>query len=306
MNHLEQARIFIYRNARPIDLARWQYHFEHGSREAVLTALAAYQNEDGGFGHALEADSFNPNSCPIQTLTAATILQEIGLNDPSHPIIQRMLRYLVSGADFDETARQWLNTVPGNNDYPCAAWWKYGDKGSAFSYNPTAGLAGFAIRYADPSAELHRKACTIAREAVDWLLAREPFADHHIAGCFLFLYESCFAAGEVPFDMDALRSRLSAMIHLSLDGVAEKWGKEYAAMPSDLIPTSASPFYEANREVVSAQCDYIRRSQLPDGSFIVPWQWWTGDKGFDLAENWWKSDIIIKNMRFLREFDSRR
>lgn len=61
----EKARQFVYRNARPVDLARWQYHFEGGSREAVLTALACYQNPDGGFGHALEADAWNPNSTPL-------------------------------------------------------------------------------------------------------------------------------------------------------------------------------------------------------------------------------------------------
>ena len=304
MNPFEKARPFIFRNARPVDLARWQYHFENGSREAVLTALAAYQNADGGFGHALEADSFNPHSCPIQTLTAAVILREIGLADPRHPIIQGMLRYLASGADFDETARQWLNTVPSNNDHSCAVWWKHGDKGSAFRYNPTAGLAGFAIRYADPGSALHRKACEIAREAVDWLYAQEPFADQHIAICFLDLYESCAEMGQVPFDMDALRDRLHALLQLTLDGVAEKWGKEYAAMPSDLIASKSSPFYAGNAGVIAAQCDYIKRTQLPDGSFIVPWQWWNGDKGFDLAENWWKSDIIIKNMLFLRKFDS--
>ena len=66
----EKARGFIYRNARPLDLALWKYHFENGNREDVLTALMAYQNADGGFGHALEADSFNPNSAPIQTWTA--------------------------------------------------------------------------------------------------------------------------------------------------------------------------------------------------------------------------------------------
>jgi len=45
----KKARSFIYRNARPLDIARWQYHFENGSKEAVLTALAAYQNEDGSW-----------------------------------------------------------------------------------------------------------------------------------------------------------------------------------------------------------------------------------------------------------------
>jgi hypothetical protein len=30
------ARSFIYRNARPLDIARWQYHFEDGNKEGLL------------------------------------------------------------------------------------------------------------------------------------------------------------------------------------------------------------------------------------------------------------------------------
>ena len=56
----KKAREFMYRNARPLDLARFQYHFENGSKEAVINALSYYQNEDGGFGHAVEADCWNP------------------------------------------------------------------------------------------------------------------------------------------------------------------------------------------------------------------------------------------------------
>jgi len=88
-----RACLFIYRNARPLDIARWQYHFESGSKDSVLTALAAYQNEDGGFGHALEPDAWNPNSVPIQTWTATEILREIDFTDSTHPIIQGILRY---------------------------------------------------------------------------------------------------------------------------------------------------------------------------------------------------------------------
>lgn len=36
----EKAKTFIYRNARPLDLARFQYHFENGSKENVLHVLA--------------------------------------------------------------------------------------------------------------------------------------------------------------------------------------------------------------------------------------------------------------------------
>lgn len=102
MNKLfAMARSFVYHNARPLDIARWQYHFENGSSGDVLTALAAYQNDDGGFGHALEPDAWNPHSSPIQTWAATEILREIGFVDPTHPIIKGILRYLFSGENFD-------------------------------------------------------------------------------------------------------------------------------------------------------------------------------------------------------------
>ena len=305
MNIFEKARQFIYRNARPLDLARWQFHFEHGSQEAVLKALAAYQNEDGGFGHALEADSFNPNSCPIQTWTATVILQEIGMTDPSHPIIQGILRYLDSGADFDTEHRQWLNVVPTNNDYPCATWWKYGEKGSEFKYNPTAALAGFILRYAERESMLYQQAREIAKEAVDWLMAHDDaMSDQHVIGCFMSLYESCLDTNTRLFDMNALYQKLSAMLHSCLDGADEKWGKEYCAFPSDYIDSKNSPFYAEHADIVHQACNFIKRQQLPDGSYPVVWQWWTDHKEFEIAANWWKSDITIKYMLFLQEFDS--
>ena len=49
----EKARRFVHLNARPLDFARWRYHFENGSAEDVLRILAFYQNDDGGFGHGL-------------------------------------------------------------------------------------------------------------------------------------------------------------------------------------------------------------------------------------------------------------
>ncbi|MCI8361096.1 MAG: hypothetical protein HFE86_07155 [Clostridiales bacterium] len=49
----EKAKAFMCRNARPLDLARFQYHFENGSKENVLRVLSYYQNADGGCGHAI-------------------------------------------------------------------------------------------------------------------------------------------------------------------------------------------------------------------------------------------------------------
>lgn len=116
-----RARRFVYRNARPLDLARFHFHFEHGGAEAVLAALSAYQNADGGFGHALEPDAWNPASAPIQTWAATEVLRELGFFDSAHPLVAGILRYLESGRDFD--GHTWANTIHSNADHPHAPWW---------------------------------------------------------------------------------------------------------------------------------------------------------------------------------------
>lgn len=110
------ARTFIYRNARPLDIARWRYLFEDGSKEDVITALLSYQNEDGGFAHALEPDCWNPNSAPIQTWVATEIIRKIELEDRDHPLIKGILNYLSSQMNFD--GHSWENTISKNDSYP--------------------------------------------------------------------------------------------------------------------------------------------------------------------------------------------
>ena len=39
------AKQFILQNARPVDLAVYQYHFENGSNNKVIDELSKYQNE---------------------------------------------------------------------------------------------------------------------------------------------------------------------------------------------------------------------------------------------------------------------
>jgi hypothetical protein len=36
---LKEIKSFVYRNARPLEFALWQYHFENGCKENVLSAL---------------------------------------------------------------------------------------------------------------------------------------------------------------------------------------------------------------------------------------------------------------------------
>ena len=308
LNTYQKARQFIYRNARPLDIARWQYHFEGGSKDAVLTALAAYQNEDGGFGHALEPDCWNPNSVPIQTWTATEILREIDFTDAAHPIIQGILRYLASGKEF--TGQLWLNAPMSNNDYPRAPWWSLESDSTCHNdYNPTACLAGFIIRFADQNSDLYQFGRKIAKEAFDSYFGQELLGDNHTAGCYIRLWQYCEKAGVTDiFDRAKLKERLREQVRHSITKDTASWETDYICTPSFFFKTNDSLFYSDNKDTADYECEFIVKSQLEDGSWNIPWAWAAYPEEWAISKNWWKAGGAILNMLYLkgmgRDFDS--
>ncbi len=299
MNTYEKARAFMYRCARPLELALWQHRFEGGSVESVLTALAAYQNEDGGFGHALEADNWNPASSPLTTQTATAILFDIDA-PAGHPVVEGILRYLDSGKDFDEAHRQWPGSIPSNNDHPRAIWWTWEDK-EAFNYNPTAALAAFILRYASCGSDVYRKGLTLAQEAVDWLLSQAPVGDKHVL--FLFMQLLRCARGHAVDGLDRLEVRLHEAVPLCVCTDLTKYGVEYVDRPTDLIDGPAHPFYPLIAEAAQAECRFLIDSQQEDGAWPVPWQWYNEYRDeFAVARVWWQGHIVLKHISYLKNF----
>lgn len=299
MEHIyRKARDFIYRNARPLDLARWQYHFEQASKEAVIHALSYYQNEDGGFGHALEADSWNPISNPIQTWVATEILREIDFTDKSHDIMKGILSYLESGKDFN--GHFWFNTVISNNDYPHAPWWHTESESTCHNnYNPTACLAGFLIRYANADSELYRLASRIAHEAYDWIMTVQAI-DMHTLSCFIRLMEYSVEATVMDvFDMDALETKLKKLVKASITTDLAAWESSYICKPSQFFRTKESIFYQDNEEIADYECEFIERTQLEDGSWNISWGWGDYPEQWSISKNWWKSNVILLNMLYV-------
>ncbi len=299
MTTFEKARRFMYRHARPVDLARWQYHFEQGSKENVIKALAVYQNEDGGFGHGLEADNWNPHSSPITTWNACDILFEIDWQDREHAMVQGILRYLDSGKDFSETHRQWMNTIPTNNDYPHAIWWGFNGE-SDYKYNPTAMLCGFILKFAEKGTSLYEKARGIAREAIQWFLEKVPHVDRHETACFVTLYEYLKQTNEMPAEEEVFVRALKQQVNANIERDTEKWKTEYVDKPSAFRITPQSMFYDDNESIVQYECMFIREQQLEDGSFSVNWQWYNDYKEFEAAKYMWKGVIVLENMLHLK------
>ncbi len=296
-------RNWMYRNARPLDLSRWKYHFENGSGQDVLSDLAAYQNTDGGFGHALEADSWNPNSSPIQTWCGTEILYEINMTDKDNPIIKGILSYLESGKDYRDGF--WYAEIPSNNDYPHAPWWTYDENPvEEWGYNPTICLVGFILYFADKQSDLYKRATQTAQKAIEDFLQRGQLVDMHELSCFVRFWEYCRRAeGTDLIDMDGLRQRLVEQVKSAITHNTEEWDTNYVCRPSQFMLSPDSMFYHDNKEIAQYEVEYIIKSMNADGSWNVNWSWDSYPEEWAVSKNWWKANQTIINMRYLQGFE---
>lgn len=293
MNTLfENAHLFVYRNARPIEIARFRFLFEKGSADDVLTALSAYQNADGGFGHGLEADCWNPESSPMQTWVATCIIRETGVE--RHPVIDNLIRYLSSGKDFD--GHFWYKSLKSNKDYPHAPWWECDDDDNGEGdYNPTASLAGFLVRYAPKGCFSWNLGATICKEAYEALKKGSLPHSMNIVDLDEMRRDLEASGNPIPGLKELLLPIVSGMIEKDCD----KWETEYCDLPSWHIQDSECPYLEPNRALAEAEAAFIVRTQLPDGSWPITWHWNAYPDEWAIARNWWKSERLIRNLKFL-------
>jgi hypothetical protein len=89
-----RAERFVWSTARVLEQRRFAYHFLGGAAEPVETALSAYRNDDGGFGHALEPESRGPVSQPSHAAHGLRVLDELGLCGGQRA--ESVCRYLTS------------------------------------------------------------------------------------------------------------------------------------------------------------------------------------------------------------------
>ncbi|MCI3271959.1 hypothetical protein [Streptomyces cylindrosporus] len=112
---LFRAEHFVWLTARVLEQRLFAHHFLNGSADPVETALDAYRNEDGGYGHALEPDLRGPVSQPLHTGHALRVLDAIGRCGGQR--VERVCRYLTSASTADGA----LPAIsPSQRGYPAA------------------------------------------------------------------------------------------------------------------------------------------------------------------------------------------
>ena len=57
--------------------------------------------------------------------------------------------------------------------------------------------------------------------------------------------------------------------------------------------------YKENKKIADFECEFISKTQGVDGSWEITWNWGkTYMEAWGLAKNWWKSNVIIRNLLY--------
>ena len=286
---MDNRDLWMHLHARPIDLARWEYLQGNCDAPKVVEALAWYQNDDGGFGHGLEADNWNPNSSPIQTWKAISILRELNYFNRELPLVSKMMKFLL--AELEQGL--WKTLIPSNDAFPHASWWNYDPNAETWGYNPSASLLGYLYR-------LGEKLEGEVRQALDYYLA-QSVAEMHEFPLFMDLYFDLRHTNWDSRELLQFKHKLEGDLKKLLVTNPDQWAG-YGLRPSSIFTPDHREFILPYEKAIEQEKQYLLRTANADGTWEVPWDWGQFPQEFTLAREWWQAELIIRYTRFLQLF----
>lgn len=152
----------MYRKARDIEVAIFNYLDGTMDNEFVLHALTGFWCKDGGFGHGLYIDNYNINSSPFQVYEAFRIINMVDLDSSCEfevydQIVNKAMNYLYNRAEIVDN--KWNPNVLSNNDFAHSIEFEYNDANKkAFGYHPTAAILGYTLKLCKPTKAYYKKA----------------------------------------------------------------------------------------------------------------------------------------------------
>ena len=277
----DAAAEFMAARARVLDRRVFQRLFQGGAPEPVRDAIAAYRNDDGGFGHALEPDLRTAASQPAAVEMALRIMDAADAWDEH--LVRGAIDWLASIAPSDGGATFVLPTL---SQGPHAPWWVPAE-GNPVSLIQTGEIAG--VLYARDFAHPWRDGATEAMwRGIDQLT--EPMA-YEMFGVLAFLQHvpdrsrasdalqrigrSLFDRGLVALDPDA-----TGETHSPLD---------FAPLPDSI----ARPLFDD--ATIEAHLDHLAGAQREDGGWMFNWPAWS-----PAAESDWRGFLTVDALRVLR------
>lgn len=263
MIDIAKASEFMRTNARLLDRRRFELLFANGSAEAVLAALSAYGNPDGGFGFGLEPDLRSASSQPGGALHAFEVLQDIA---PQTSSVGARLCDWLDSVSFDDGSLPFAFAI--DDGAGSAPFWVNADP-SEPSLHITSAVAGVAHRVADvdPAVATHTWLESVTEYCLTAIAATKepPFA---IA--FRYILQFLDAIHDKRTEAPGELERLGAMLPKSgtLPVVGGSEGEKLT--PLDIFAVPDRPLSGMfPPEAVSEDLDDLAAGQKSDGGWKV-------------------------------------
>ncbi|AVV58547.1 hypothetical protein C7121_21710 [Paenibacillus glucanolyticus] len=288
---MDRSKKFIKSKARKLERAIFDYEFESGSLDIVLQELSKYQNEDGGFGNALEPDIRCQESSAIATTVGLQCLSRLRV-DGNNQIVQKAIQYLLNTHSKEHMG--WEPIPKEADNAPRAPWWNYVGVYKDWG-NPNAEILGYFYEYSDlVSSDLLND---LTAYAINYLNERCELKEMHEMFCFVRL------ANRLPADKYQLISdKLDKFIeNCVIKNQADRQG--YCAYPLQIVDSPESQYYEKYKEVIPQDLDGIIDGQEEDGAWAVNWSWGCYEEEWEKAKEEWKGVITLGSLLSLKSFN---
>ena len=274
-----RAREWLKSEGRGIDLAYTSW-ISGGSATVIVNELLKFQNNDGGFGHALEPDVRLSGSSVLATSVALQHASRLDLA-ASHPVVSGAMQYLSSS--FDAATGLWKLVPDHVDDAPHAPWWGPRKPGDG-QLNPRAELLAYYWRWG--SEGIGEKTLDVLTSAVASLIpTSEELEMHEILTIDRLVSE--------PGLPDHIREGIEATFRTA---VVDRIGTDpsgwvgYGIAPLSIVKSPNHRLADELSSSIEIQLDQIEASQQVDGSWIPPWSWFG-----EYPETWPEAERDIRS-----------
>ena len=295
----ERARAHLMERARPIDRALFRFEFEGGDARSVREEIRHFQNEDGGFGRALEPDLRLPASSTLATSQALVHLRAVG-TPGTDELVARALSWLVEA--YDASLGAWRSVPREAEDHPHAKhWaWELHEDGKRW---PVSVLPG-----AEVLASLHHYAALVP---ADWLAEiGDRFAadlaalSDRVGGDSLAACDGLVRSEATPAALErAYRDWMLEVGPKLVDRDPKRWSA-YVTKPLKIAPRPDSVLAETLAADIERNLDFEIGQQQPDGSWAPSWSWnGAYPREWERARREWQGVLTRETLALLRAWD---
>ena len=280
----EKAANFIWENGRLLERRILEYYFFSGSKSSVLDALKAYQNEDGGFGHALEPDLRTPESQPLYIEFGLRALYDAKLRDSD--LAYKVCDYVSQNADLNKG----IATITSSSSrYPRAEHW-YNKVNEQPSFSRLTSLVGL-LSWQGIQHPWLNKAVDICLNDI----ASTKNEDSHTLLNAFCLLESLPQTDQIKMIYNKLTDELFHANFFCLEAVP----RTYGLSPLDFSPSPDSYCRRIfSDETIQDHLKSLASQQEKDGGWQIQWE-----PPGEMARLEWRSYKTLKSMKILDSYN---